>query len=56
MRFAMPTRPVASLIVLSFALALGACGDTWRGLKKDTGENLEAVGQAIENAGEKVRK
>ncbi len=40
-------RVFASLFVLSFVLMLGACGDTWRGAKKDTGENLEATGEAI---------
>lgn len=35
--------------------ALVACGDTWRGLKQDTGDNLEATGSAIEKAGDKVK-
>ena len=29
------------------ALGVAACGDTWRGLKQDTGENLEAVGKTV---------
>lgn len=45
-----------SLSVLSLALALGGCGDTWSGVKKDTGENLEKTGSAIERAGEKIKK
>lgn len=49
-------RLVTSLFILSFAIGLSACGDTWRGVKKDTGENMEATGEAIENAGEKVKK
>ena len=44
------------LFLLSFATALGACGDTWRGVKKDTGENLEKTGGALEKAGEKIKK
>jgi predicted small secreted protein len=52
---AMMRRLLTSLFVLSFALALGACGDTWSGAKKDTGENLEKTGSAIERAGEKVK-
>ncbi|MEX2454932.1 MAG: hypothetical protein WD470_09525 [Rhodospirillaceae bacterium] len=48
-------RLTASLFALSFVLALGACGDTWRGAKKDTGENLEKTGSAIERTGEKVK-
>jgi predicted small secreted protein len=49
-------RLVISLFILSFAAGLSACGDTWRGVKKDTGENMEATGDAIEDAGEKVKK
>lgn len=48
---AMPTLMV--LLGLSFALA--ACGDTWRGFKTDTGENVEATGEALEKAGEKIK-
>jgi hypothetical protein len=49
-----------SIVWLSAALALGlglaACGDTWRGMKQDTGENLEAVGGSMEDAGEDVKE
>ena len=45
-----------SLFVLSLGAGLAACGDTWKGAKKDTGENLESTGQAIEKAGEKVQE
>jgi predicted small secreted protein len=45
-----------SLFIVCFAVALSACGDTWRGAKKDTGENMEKTGAAIENAGEKIKK
>jgi predicted small secreted protein len=51
----MTRRILASLLVMSFAIGLSACGDTWRGVKKDTGDNMEATGGAIENAGEKVK-
>ena len=37
-------------------VALSGCGDTWRGVKKDTGDNLEAAGKAVEEAGEKVKQ
>jgi hypothetical protein len=45
------------MILLSLVLGLGlaACGDTWRGMKQDTGENLEAVGGGMEKAGENVK-
>lgn len=52
----MMRRLIVSMFILSFASALGACGDTWRGAKKDTGENMQSTGSAIENAGEKVKK
>ena len=45
-----------SLLALTFAVALSACGDTWSGVKKDTGDNMEKTGKAIEKAGEKVAK
>lgn len=48
-------RLITSLFILSFAAGLAACGDTWRGAKKDTGDNLEATGEAIDRAGEKVK-
>ena len=48
----------ASLIRVCLALVLlgglAACGDTWRGAKQDTSDNLKSTGQTIENAGEKV--
>jgi predicted small secreted protein len=37
------------------ALGLAACGDTWSGLKQDTGENMEAVGKTVQGAGEDVQ-
>lgn len=52
----MARRLIMALFVLSFTVALGACGDTWRGLKKDTGENMEKTGEAIEKTGEKVKE
>jgi predicted small secreted protein len=52
----MVRRLILSLFVLSFVSALGACSDTWHGLKKDTGENMEKTGGAIENAGGSVKK
>jgi predicted small secreted protein len=37
-------------------LGLAACGDTWQGVKKDTGQNMEAVGETIDKSGEKVEE
>lgn len=36
-------------------VSLAACGDTWEGVKTDTGQNMEATGQAVEDAGEAVK-
>jgi len=44
---------IAAMALL--AVALAGCGDTWRGAKKDTGENLQSTGQAIEKAGTAVK-
>lgn len=44
-----------SLFLLAFAASLTGCDDTWRGLKRDTGENLEKTGEALDRAGEKVQ-
>lgn len=49
-------RVVTTMLALSFAAGLAACGDTWRGVKKDTGENMQKTGQAIEKTGEKVKE
>tara|TARA_R110001606_G_scaffold39648_1_gene109108 strand:- start:975 stop:1133 length:159 start_codon:yes stop_codon:yes gene_type:complete len=52
----MVRRLITSIFILAFATGLAACGDTWRGAKKDTGDNLEATGEALESAGEEVKK
>jgi predicted small secreted protein len=43
-------------LALILGLGLAACGDTWRGMKKDTGENMEAVGETVDKAGEEVKE
>lgn len=43
-----------ALIVL-FGSMLVACSDTWSGMKEDTGENMEAVGDKVSEAGETVK-
>lgn len=42
-------------LAIALAAGLSACGDTWRGVKQDTGDNLKATGAAIESAGEAVK-
>jgi hypothetical protein len=42
--------------MLSFVSAVGACSDTWHGVKKDTGDNMETTGQPIDDAGKKVKE
>ena len=46
-----------SVVWLGFlALGLAACGDTWEGLKRDTGQNMEEVGETVDKTGEKVEE
>lgn len=47
---------IMSMFMVSFAVALGACGDTWRGVKKDTGDNMQTTGSAIKKGGDKVKE
>jgi predicted small secreted protein len=49
------TRCLVLAAMLASIASLAACGDTWRGLKQDTGENMEKTGEAIEKAGEAVK-
>jgi predicted small secreted protein len=42
-------------LVMLLPFVVAACGDTWRGVRQDTGENLEATGRAVERAGEAVK-
>ena len=48
-------RSLVALSLLAFVASMAGCGDTWQGLKKDTGENLEKTGAALERVGEKVQ-
>jgi hypothetical protein len=43
-------------LILFFGSMLAACGDTWSGMKEDTGQNMEAVGDTVSKAGEEVKK
>ncbi|MGB5453702.1 MAG: hypothetical protein WBM71_09500 [Sedimenticolaceae bacterium] len=43
------------LMAVVLVVAMTGCGDTWKGIKKDTGENMEAAGKAIEKTGEKIK-
>jgi predicted small secreted protein len=42
-------------LILLFGSMLAACGDTWSGMKQDTGENMETVGDKVSEAGEAVK-
>ena len=47
------------IMVISAALiatTLSACGDTWRGAKKDTGDNMQATGRVLERGGTNVKQ
>lgn len=43
------------LCMLFVIIAVSACGDTWKGAKQDTGENLQKTGDALNNAGDAVK-
>ena len=43
-------------MAIVFVGAMAGCSDTWKGIKKDTGENMEATGEAIEKTGEKIKE
>jgi predicted small secreted protein len=45
-----------AMMALLISLTTVGCGDTWRGLKKDASENIEAAGEAIEEAGKKIKE
>lgn len=40
-------RIILSLLALSFAAGVAACGDTWRGMRQDTSENLDKASDAV---------
>jgi predicted small secreted protein len=46
---------VVMLMLGGLATALAACGDTWRGFKEDTGQNMQKAGETIEKAGSAVK-
>ena len=35
-------------------LSVAACGNTWEGLKKDTSQNTQATGHALQQGGKKI--
>ncbi|MGH6916690.1 MAG: hypothetical protein ACREJ0_03200 [Geminicoccaceae bacterium] len=43
-------------MILLFGSMLAACGNTWSGMKEDTGENMEAVGEKMDSTGESVQQ
>ncbi|HEX5080187.1 MAG TPA: hypothetical protein VFV80_13630 [Geminicoccaceae bacterium] len=43
-------------LLLLFGSMLTGCGNTWSGLKEDTGENMEAVGGSMSSTGESMQK
>ena len=60
-------RTFVPLMLITAALALGGCGSTWQGAKKDSKENtgtvtnavgtgLDKAGQGMEKAGDKVKE
>ena len=49
-------RSVCAGIALGVVLATTACSETWRGVKRDTKDNVESVGKGVEKAGEKIQE
>ncbi len=49
------TISVVMATLVGMATVLAACGDTWRGVKEDTGENMEKTGETLEKAGDAVK-
>ena len=45
-----------SFIVFFMAIALVSCGETWRGVKKDTGSIAKSIGKAGTTLGKKIDK
>lgn len=46
-------------VALAMLIAIGtmvACSDTWSGVKEDTRENTQAVGQGVQDLGKKIEK
>jgi predicted small secreted protein len=43
-------------LLLLFGSMLAACGNTWSGMKEDTGENMEAVGESMDSGGEDLER
>ena len=44
------------ILILLFGSMLAACGNTWSGMKEDTGQNMEAVGESMESGGEDLQQ
>ncbi|MEH6402252.1 MAG: hypothetical protein V7750_02690 [Sneathiella sp.] len=53
MKFTKPIQRI--LIVPAIAFSLGACGSTWEGVKNDASENLQKTGDALNDAGKKIK-
>ena len=52
----MSKRFILSLCALALTTSLAACGDTWRGAKQDTGENMNKAGESIDRTGDRIRR
>ncbi len=37
------------LALLLMSVSLAACGNTWEGLKEDTGDNVDATGEKMQD-------
>lgn len=54
-RVSKPIRWIPVLAAFALSATVGACENTWHGMKQDTGENMEKTGESLEKAGEKTK-
>ncbi len=47
---------VVVLAVLIGMAAIASCSETWSGIKEDTRDNTQAVGQGVQDLGKKIEK
>ncbi|MBS7349932.1 MAG: entericidin EcnAB [Comamonas sp.] len=47
---------ILALITLALAFTLGACSNTWTGVKEDSKKAGHATGKGLEKAGEKLQQ
>lgn len=49
------SKAILTASLMSVALLLAGCGNTWQGVKEDTSRNLDKAGDTVIKAGEKMK-